>query len=202
MAIEIVKHVLDLDKDIAIGIPLPMNHPGQGAQDSQISGNYASGSLGGSGVFPSTYSTEAQAISNLKNLILTNKGERIMQPTLGGDLRSLVFEPNTHKLKDKIQNILGKDIEYWLPYIVVDNISADQDFESYTVRIQLDFRVTEAGANRTIIILVTQERAFALEEKAREEFVLKPPTVGPRGPGEASFDNTSVAQGGYGASMY
>jgi phage baseplate assembly protein W len=203
MAIEVVRHTLDLDKDIAIGIPLPMNHPGKGAQENQISGNYASGSLGGSGVFPSTYSTEAQAISNLKNLILTNKGERIMQPTLGGDLRSLVFEPNTHRLKDKIENILGKDIEYWLPYIIVDNISADQDFDRYKVTIKLDFRVTEAGANRTITVLITPERAFILEEKQREEFILKPQETGFRPPSEERMmTGDSITPGGYGASMY
>ncbi len=202
MAIEIVKHVLDLDKDIAVGIPLPMNHPGKGAQSGQISGNYASGSLGGSGVFPLTYSTEAQAISNLKNLILTNKGERLMQPTLGGDLREMVFEPNTHRLKAKIEDILGKDIEYWLPYIIVDNISADQDYDAYSVKIKLDFKVTEVGANRTITILVTPERAYALEEKGSEEFVLRPQKKGTPGPGVQSFSGDSSAQGGYGASLY
>ena len=177
MAIEIIKHVLDLDNDIAVGIPLPMNNPAQGAFDSALgagASGYASGSVGGGGVFPLTYSTEAQAISNLKNLILPNKGERIMQPELGGDLRKMVFEPNTHTLKAKIEDILGKDIEYWLPYIIVDNISADQEYDSYTVKIKLDFRVTEAGANRTITIFVTPERTFALDEKSQEQFILKP----------------------------
>jgi phage baseplate assembly protein W len=205
MAIEIIKHVLDLDKDIAIGIPLPMNNPAAGAFDSALgttAGGYASGSVGGGGVFPLTYSTEAQAISNLKNLILTNKGERVMQPELGGDLRKMVFEPNTHTLKAKIEDILGKDIEYWLPYIIVDNIKAKQEYDTYTVKITLDFRVTEAGANRTITIFITPERSYAMEEKTREEFILKPEERGPGSPGQDASFVQDPMQGGYGASMY
>ena len=107
------------------------------------------------------------------------------------------------ELKDKIENILGKDIEYWLPYIIVDNISADQDFDRYKVTIKLDFRVTEAGANRTITVLITPERAFILEEKQREEFILKPQETGFRPPSEERMmTGDSITPGGYGASMY
>lgn len=32
---------------------------------------------------------------SIKNLILTDKGERLMQPLLGGDIKALLFENNT-----------------------------------------------------------------------------------------------------------
>ena len=63
-------HPLDLKKNVAIGVMLP---------------------LGGAPIFKSSYTTEEQAISNLKNLILTRKGERPFQPLFGTDVYSLLF---------------------------------------------------------------------------------------------------------------
>ena len=60
---------LDFEPDVAIGVTYPLNGGSLGRSSTQ---NYASGSQGGSaGVFGLSYSTEEQAISNLKNLILT-----------------------------------------------------------------------------------------------------------------------------------
>ena len=62
---------LDLKKNVAIGIPFP---------------------LGGTPIFSSTFTTEEQALSNLKNLLLTRKGERPFQPLFGTDIPSFLFE--------------------------------------------------------------------------------------------------------------
>jgi hypothetical protein len=62
---------IDLKPNKAVGVMLP---------------------LGGSPMFKSSYTTEQQAISNLKNLLLTTKGERPFQPLFGSDIYSLLFE--------------------------------------------------------------------------------------------------------------
>ena len=73
-------HPLDLQKNVGVGIPLP---------------------LGGVPIFATTFTTEEQAISNLKNLLLTRKGERPFQPLFGTDVPSFLFENITKKLLDK-----------------------------------------------------------------------------------------------------
>ncbi len=111
---------LDFEPDVAVGVTYPWNGGSLGRSDTQ---HYASGSLGGSaGVFGLSYTTEAQAISNLKNLILTTKGERFMQPDFGCRLAWIMFEPNTEEIVSKVQDGLDEDIKYWLPYIIMDNI--------------------------------------------------------------------------------
>ena len=65
---------LDLQKNIVIGVSLPFN---------------------AKGVFNKTYSTKEQIKSNLINLLLTDKGERIMNPEFGADLRRSLFENMT-----------------------------------------------------------------------------------------------------------
>ena len=132
---------IDLDNDKAIGIQLPFNHRG--------------------GLFKLSYTTEEQAISNLKNLILTTKGERFGQPTLGTDINRFLFENNTNDLRVQIENGLGEDIATWLPYIIIDKIDVligELDgIDGNVVNIKFNFRVTEKGATKEINILVTSK---------------------------------------------
>ncbi len=146
---------LDFEPDVAIGVTYPLNGNSLGRSSTQ---NYSSGSLGGSaGVFGLSYSTEEQAISNLKNLILTTKGERFMQPDFGCELAWIIFEPNTPEIVGKIQDTLSEDIKFWLPYILLDNIGVERVPDHHIVNVTLNFRVTEQGANQEIKIIVGQD---------------------------------------------
>ena len=125
---------LDLNKDIAVGITLPFGKNG--------------------GLFNLSYTTEEQAISNLKNLLLTRKGERVYQPNFGSDIPSLLFEQMNSSLETQLINSLTFDIGYWLPYIIIESVDVSADFDRNLVKIQLSFSVTEQGANTQITIFV------------------------------------------------
>ena len=127
---------LDLKKNKAIVVKLP---------------------LGGDPIFAQSYTTEEQAISNLKNLVLTRKGERPFQPLFGTDVYSLLFEQITADTSQRLEQGLSDDINFWLPYIIVDNVSVNQNEDMNSVSISLNFRVTENGANENIIILVSEQ---------------------------------------------
>ena len=62
---------IDLQPRVAIGISLPFNGPTG---------------------FNSTFDTATQLKSNLIAFLLTNKGERVLNPTFGANLRELIFE--------------------------------------------------------------------------------------------------------------
>jgi|TARA_B110000908_G_C10086319_1_gene371909 phage baseplate assembly protein W len=125
---------IDFKKDVAVGVKLPFGKP--------------------NGLFTLSYTTEEQAVSNLKNLLLTRKGERPFQPLFGSDVYAQLFENIDLNLSDRISETLSKDIKFWLPYIVIDNIDIETEPDRNFVRIKLRFRVTEQGANRQIIIFV------------------------------------------------
>ena len=103
MAIEIKIHPLDFEPDVAIGIDLPM-----------IAGVGAA--------FKLNYTTLDQAVSNAKNLLLTNKGERIMQPDFGCDLRASLFQNITDELVVQIDQTIRESFNYWLPYIFINEL--------------------------------------------------------------------------------
>jgi phage baseplate assembly protein W len=132
---------LDLKKNTAIGVMLPM---------------------GGTPIFKSSYTTEEQSISNLKNLILTQKGERPFQPDFGTDVYSLLFEQMTPDLGDALDSSLRADIKYWLPYIIIDNILINVEEDYNRVSISMKFKITENGANENITILVTNQGSVSI----------------------------------------
>ena len=132
---------IDLKKNVAVGVTLP---------------------IGGAGVFQSSYTTEEQAISNLKNLVLTRKGERPFQPLFGTDVYSLLFEQIGGFIEDNLRASIKEDINFWLPYILLSDVIVEANPDSNRVSISLNFRVTETGANQTIIIQVDQQGGLTI----------------------------------------
>ncbi len=77
---------------------------------------------GNTGMFAQAFSSFEQAKTNLRNLLLTSKGERIQQPNFGTGLKSLLFEQNTDLLAENIQKVITSSVSFWLPYINIDEI--------------------------------------------------------------------------------
>jgi uncharacterized protein len=109
---------LDLQKNIAIGVSLPFNGPG---------------------VFKSTYTTKDQIKSNLVNLLLTDTGERIMNPNFGTNLKRFLFEGitdnNLETLKD---NILNSILSY-ISEITVTNITLVPNTDNNLVDLTIEY---------------------------------------------------------------
>ena len=125
---------IDFEKDVAVGITLPFGK--------------------NNGLFSLSYTTEEQSISNLKNLLLTRKGERPFQPEFGSDVYSLMFEQIGPDLQNDISDTIKGDVSFWLPYIIIDDINVEVIHDRNYVSITLTFKVTEDGANQTIIMFI------------------------------------------------
>jgi len=148
--------------DVAIGIPLPFNKSAKGHVDYFRAAaygdtqNYASGSLSGGSVFAQTYSTQEQAVSNLKNLLLTFKGERFMQPNFGTRIREILFDNNTTDMRDRLRQTLNEDIKFWLPYIEINAVDLESSEDMHSLFIKLHFVVTTIGSEMVINILANE----------------------------------------------
>jgi phage baseplate assembly protein W len=79
-----------------------------------------------SGIFSVNYTTLSQAKDSLQNLILTRKGERMMQPEFGCDVWKLLFEPLVAgNIESSIETSITSAVETWLPYLNIDEIIFD-----------------------------------------------------------------------------
>jgi len=80
------------------------------------------------GIFAVNFTTLTQAKDNLKNLILTKKGERLMQPEFGCDVWKVLFEPLDGILVEtSIETSIVEAVSIWLPYLNIDTIVFDYD---------------------------------------------------------------------------
>ena len=75
--------------------------------------------------FDQTYNNLLQLQSNVKNLLLTQKGERLAQPTFGSNLQTLVFEQNDGELEQKIYDTIESAISQWLPQLAIQSIDVE-----------------------------------------------------------------------------
>ena len=76
----------------------------------------------GAVMFEQTFTSHDAAKSNLRNLLLTRKGERIMQPEFGSGIHSLLFEQATNELEIDLEETITEAVNFWLPYINIDEI--------------------------------------------------------------------------------
>lgn len=132
---------IDLKPNKAVGVMLP---------------------LGGNPMFKLSYTTEQQAISNLKNLLLTRKGERPFQPLFGADIYSLLFENIESDLDSRLEETLSEDINFWLPYILLQNVNVSSEPDFNKVSIKVSFKITEQGSNQTIVLEVDNQGGLSI----------------------------------------
>ena len=64
---------------------------------------------------------------NLKNLILTQKGERIMDSNFGVGLRNFLFENITEEVKIDIQNEIIDTIKTFLPFVNIIQLNVTEN---------------------------------------------------------------------------
>jgi len=89
------------------------------------------------GYFNPTITSDERIKSNLKHLLLTNKGERIGHPNFGCDIYKTLFE-NINNVEfpfDTLQDRILNQITYWIRYINVGevNISVNEDNDNIIV---------------------------------------------------------------------
>lgn len=63
-----------------------------------------------------------QIKSDMLSLILTNRGERVMLPDFGVDLRRFLFEPNDELLRRQVRDAIARQLELWEPRVAIEAI--------------------------------------------------------------------------------
>ena len=88
-----------------------------------------------------------QAKSNIKNLLLTNKGERLGNPTFGTNLLSLVFSQENTDLESRVEEEIRSSMSEFLPFINIVSIETNfsdvnKDTAVVNMRFSLNVDVT------------------------------------------------------------
>ena len=77
---------------------------------------------------------------DLKQIMLTNPGERVFDPLFGVGLERFLFEPNNLATKEQIESIIRDQVSKYLPIVTIVSLKIQQIdnsmniFLSYTLR--------------------------------------------------------------------
>lgn len=83
------------------------------------------------------YTNEASVNRSIRNLLRTNRGERLYQPDIGSDLQQLLFEPMIASTGDLIRKFVQNTITNYEPRAKVLNVEvkAYEESNAYSVTI-------------------------------------------------------------------
>ena len=117
----------------AIGVSIPFNAPG---------------------VFYSTYTTKDQLKSNILNYFLTNRGERVFNPTFGSNIRNYLFEQLTNETYDGLEFMIQEDMKRYFPNVVVNKLEIFGFEDSNILQVNISYSVKDFGINDQITLTI------------------------------------------------
>ena len=91
------------------------------------------------GVFFQSYTTKEQVKSNLINLLLTDRGERINELEFGVGIRRLIFEQDVDQ--DQLENRISEGIDEFIPEIELMDLQINKNPNSHILNIVISYRL-------------------------------------------------------------
>lgn len=103
-------------------------------------------------------SRDAEAVKqSVRNLILTNFGERPFQPWLGGNIRSTLFELNDTFAKTELLDSIRMTLENYEPRAEIKNLNI-RSKDEHSVTVTLEILIVTLQRTETISIVVERLR--------------------------------------------
>ena len=129
------KFPIDTQPSKAVGVALPFNAPG---------------------VFTSNYTTSKQLNSNLINFFLTNRGERVLDPTYGANLRATIFEQITEGNLDALKSQIEIDLTTNFPDVRLVNLDVLGNEDLNSIQVNITYTVVLSGETDTVSLNFNQ----------------------------------------------
>lgn len=106
----------------------------------------------------SKITNERSITQSIKNLIYTNLGERLFQPTVGSDIMSMLFEPNFMDYINEIEMYIMRTIENYEPRAEVIQVLFPEVFDENSVEITIIYRVINNAEPITLNLVLKRVR--------------------------------------------
>jgi|TARA_B100000035_G_scaffold157660_1_gene134352 phage baseplate assembly protein W len=118
----------DLDEDVYIGLKLPLDHSRNG-------------------FFDRTKTSVEQSKYNIRNLLLTKKGERLGNPQFGSDLINVLFEQEDD-VESKVEESIRSSVSQFLPFVNIVKLDINfSETNKSLVGIELHFSLNTDLSN-------------------------------------------------------
>lgn len=106
-------------------------------------------------LFAMNYDIGSQIKDNLKNLILTNSGERLMLTDFGANLRPLAFELSNEDVASEAIRRISATVSKYMPYVELDTfetrVEDSENGNAVGVVIRVGYSVPNAGVSNQFV---------------------------------------------------
>ncbi len=124
-------NVLDLQPSTGIGVALPFSSPS---------------------VFTTVYTTKEQLKYNIINFLLTDKRERVFNPTYGAGIRQKLFEQISQDTVDDLDAQIRTGIESNFPLVRITQLTFGGNPDQNQLTIQFSYTINNTGESDTVIL--------------------------------------------------
>jgi phage baseplate assembly protein W len=124
---------LDLRPSTGIGLKVPFDYPS---------------------AFTLLYATKDQIRNNLINFLLTNKGERPLNPSFGANIRAKLFEQISQNTIDDIKSSITMQIENNFPTIQVTEMTVTGDPDRSGITIKFTYQIINTAQSDVVTLVI------------------------------------------------
>ena len=122
---------IDTRPSVGVGVAIPFNAPA---------------------VFRTTYTTQNAIKNNLINFFLTEPGERYLDPTFGGGLRSFIFEQITNNTTELLKEDIQAKIDTYFPNVTVSSLDVSQNPDTNSLVVSINYTIADTATSDEIEI--------------------------------------------------
>ena len=101
---------------------------------------------------------EAAVKESIRNLLLTNKGERLFRPNLGSNLKYMLFESNTPVVLKLIQEQVKDVLVTYEPRINIIDVTVISDLDENNVQINVVFSLRNSEETLSTTVFLERTR--------------------------------------------
>jgi phage baseplate assembly protein W len=103
--------------------------------------------------------TDEKAVNQaLKNLIMTNLGERLFQPFVGSNVYDYMFEPNLKQYLTSLESYIENTIKLNEPRVNAQEITVLEGIDDYSIQIKIVYNLINNPAPITLDFLLKRVR--------------------------------------------
>ena len=95
---------------------------------------------------------------SIKNLVLTNRGERLMQPLIGGNIYATLFENNTPATIKLLQEQIRSTIESFEPRAQLIDVSVQSSLDENMIEVAIYFYLANIEQPITLTVFLERTR--------------------------------------------
>jgi phage baseplate assembly protein W len=98
---------------------------------------------------------EEEIKQNLKNIVLTGKGERMMDKDFGLGIRDYLFENKKSDMFEEMEPELKRQCEKYLPIVIIDGVEIDRNLTDVNaVGIKIFYSIPDLNVKDALDMLI------------------------------------------------